>query len=70
MPKFGKFAICLALELGCTFAGLYIGTWWPVRDVPRDQIGPGDGIGMLIFGFIGAVGGAAAGGLPQCFSYR
>lgn len=62
MPLFVRFLICLAVELVCIFGGLFIGEWWPVRDMPRNQIGPGDGIGIFLYGIIGVALGAVIGG--------
>lgn len=50
----------LALWLSVALVGGALGAWWPIRNVSEPWAG--DGFGMLIFGIVGLIVGAIAGG--------
>ncbi len=42
-------------------AGEAIGSWWPIRNVPKSEIWAGDGFGIMLFAFTGLIIGAVVG---------
>ena len=63
MTKIPKIVIWIAGWLSFTLLCGYIGTWWPVRNVPRDEIWAGDGIAMMFYGVIGLYCGGMLGAI-------
>jgi len=59
MSKFLALLRYLALYLLITLTGGAIGAWWSIRSV--SEAWGGDGIGVLIFGFLGILVGAMVG---------
>lgn len=59
MRKFLAALVYLALWLLITLTGGTIGAWWPISGVAEPWAG--DGIGVLIFGFLGLLVGGMVG---------
>ncbi|HEY5812619.1 MAG TPA: hypothetical protein VIT23_08195 [Terrimicrobiaceae bacterium] len=54
---FGYAVMWLAFTVLCG----YLGSWWPIRNVPPQDLWAGDGIGMMLFGSIGLLVGGVLG---------
>jgi hypothetical protein len=59
MSRLLRFVAYVAAWLIITISGGLLGTWWPIRNVPEPWAG--DGIGVLVFGFVGLLAGAVFG---------
>jgi len=55
MPNYLKIIISFCIEVFIVVIGGAVGAWLPVRNIPEGGGGPGDGIGMFIFGTLGMV---------------
>ena len=61
IPRILKVLTSVAPWFGTVLLGGYIGSEWPLRGVPQEEIGPGEGIGMMLFGGFGMFVGALVG---------
>jgi hypothetical protein len=60
MSKFHKIISGIALWFFITLGAGVFGAFWEVRDVPREHVTNGTGIGMLLGGIFGLFYGAIA----------
>lgn len=56
-----KVLIYLLVELFFIAFGACVGSWFPVRSIPAGAGGPGDGMGMFLFGTAGMFAGGMLG---------